>query len=280
MINIDFSNKDPDQELSRKTSILIKIIWSVITIVTVSFITNMVIQPEHISRYALILFLIWPVSIALFFCVRKGYIYFSAFFYVSFLLLMIFIFSWTGGGIKGHGIKFLPIVVLFAGLTLGKKEIWLFGIVATLGGLVLTLADYFQQLPVKEPLGLSSFIYWIYVTAAIFLLCFLENLSVEELRQALAKSRKELLIREKTERLLEEKNRKLTEIAFLQSHQVRRPVASLLGLLSLLKFDNPNDPVNVEVIPKIEIVAKELDEVIREVVRKTDEIESAFKNIE
>jgi len=66
--------------------------------------------------------------------------------------------------------------------------------------------------------------------------------------------------------------KKLSEIAFLQSHQVRRPIASILGLTSLFVFDKPSDPLNSEVISRVEIAAKELDIVIREIVEKTNEI--------
>lgn len=67
-------------------------------------------------------------------------------------------------------------------------------------------------------------------------------------------------------------NEKLFEIAFLQSHQVRRPIASLLGLISLCKFDDPNSPLNGEVLSRVEIAARELDMVILEIVKKTAEI--------
>jgi signal transduction histidine kinase len=104
----------------------------------------------------------------------------------------------------------------------------------------------------------------------------MEILSVEELRKALAKSQRELAMREKSEKMLEMKNKKLTEIAFLQSHQVRRPVATLLGLMRLLKLDDPADPINMEIIPKIETVTKELDTVIHDIVIKTAEAETMF----
>lgn len=82
---------------------------------------------------------------------------------------------------------------------------------------------------------------------------------------------------EKKERTIAEakiktQNEKLFEIAFLQSHQVRRPVASLLGLISLCKFDDPGNPVNGEVLSRVKIAAKELDLVIHEIVKKTAEI--------
>lgn len=54
----------------------------------------------------------------------------------------------------------------------------------------------------------------------------------------------------KEKRIADEKlkiqNEKLYEIAFLQSHQVRVPVAHILGLYSLFKFDTPYDPINAK----------------------------------
>jgi len=84
-------------------------------------------------------------------------------------------------------------------------------------------------------------------------------------------------VAEKKEKIIAEakiktQNEKLFEIAFLQSHQVRRPIASLLGLISLCKFDDPNNPLNGEVLSRVEIAARELDTVILEIVKKTAEI--------
>jgi DNA-binding NtrC family response regulator len=67
-------------------------------------------------------------------------------------------------------------------------------------------------------------------------------------------------------------NEKLFEIAFLQSHQVRAPVAHILGLINLFKLDKPNDPVNAEIIKMLQTTTLELDKVIHEVVIKTMEI--------
>lgn len=74
------------------------------------------------------------------------------------------------------------------------------------------------------------------------------------------------------EEKLKIKNGKLVEICFLQSHQVRRPIASILGLISLFNFNDPNDPVNSEIILKLEISAKEFDSAIHEIVQKTIEL--------
>lgn len=71
---------------------------------------------------------------------------------------------------------------------------------------------------------------------------------------------------------LETQNEKLREIAFLQSHQVRVPIANVLGLFQLFNFNNPADPVNTEIMGKLKMSADSLDAVIREIVSNTGEI--------
>jgi len=65
---------------------------------------------------------------------------------------------------------------------------------------------------------------------------------------------------------------KMLEVAFLQSHQIRRPVADILGLISFFNLDTPADPENIEVLSKLKAAAEELDTIIREIVQKTSEI--------
>lgn len=88
-----------------------------------------------------------------------------------------------------------------------------------------------------------------------------------KIRRALkeVKEKKEKAISEETIRV---QNEKLFEIAFLQSHQVRRPVSSILGLIELIK----KPPLNYKVIEHLETAAKELDSVIHEIVQKTNEL--------
>jgi len=74
---------------------------------------------------------------------------------------------------------------------------------------------------------------------------------------------------------LKQQNKKLAEIAFLQSHQVRAPVASMLGLFKLFNFENANDPLNSEVLKKLQNITVEFDKMIREIVEKTVEIRNA-----
>ncbi|PBQ32786.1 hypothetical protein CNR22_13715 [Sphingobacteriaceae bacterium] len=84
----------------------------------------------------------------------------------------------------------------------------------------------------------------------------------------------------KAKRLVEEKlkiqNEKLFEIAFLQSHQVRVPVAQILGLFNLFKFEDPADPINSEVLYRLKSASESLDTIIRDIVQKTSEIKDAL----
>jgi len=71
---------------------------------------------------------------------------------------------------------------------------------------------------------------------------------------------------------IEEQNTALREIAFIESHKVRGPVATILGLQQLFNTDDPGDPMNIEVLEGIRKVSHDLDIIIREVVRKSNDI--------
>ncbi|MCX6294844.1 MAG: response regulator [Bacteroidetes bacterium] len=80
--------------------------------------------------------------------------------------------------------------------------------------------------------------------------------------------------KEEIEHKMKMQNEKLFEIAFLQSHQVRRPVASIQGLIGLFNFKAPDDPINSEVLSRLQIATLEFDEIIRSIVQKTYEIKN------
>jgi len=73
----------------------------------------------------------------------------------------------------------------------------------------------------------------------------------------------------KTEEALIEQNERLRNIASLSSHELRRPVASMLGLLNILDKENFNNPDNEQIIAHLFTVSTEIDEVIRVIVNKT-----------
>lgn len=63
-------------------------------------------------------------------------------------------------------------------------------------------------------------------------------------------------------------NEQLREITFPQSHEVRRPVANMLGLLKCLNKEEPG-PENQKIVYLMEQTTTELDLIIRKTVDKT-----------
>lgn len=78
-----------------------------------------------------------------------------------------------------------------------------------------------------------------------------------------------LIERKRNEEHLTEQTRRLQEIAAISSHNIRRPVATILGLVNLFDKKNPTNPLNNEIIQHLETTASELDEVIHVIVEKT-----------
>lgn len=71
---------------------------------------------------------------------------------------------------------------------------------------------------------------------------------------------------------LELQNQKLMEIAWVQSHEVRAPLARLMGLVQLLTRDDTDEVDFKKALDHILFSANELDDIVRKIVRKTEEI--------
>ena len=65
-------------------------------------------------------------------------------------------------------------------------------------------------------------------------------------------------------------NLKLKELAFLQSHEVRRPLTNILGLVELINpaLDEKNDEQNIKLLQFLKQSAIELDDMIRKTMDK------------
>jgi len=70
---------------------------------------------------------------------------------------------------------------------------------------------------------------------------------------------------------IQRQNEQLREIAWIQSHQVRAPVARILGLLNYLeKYEIISPSERMKLLHSIRESSLELDSIIRDVVRKTE----------
>jgi len=72
-----------------------------------------------------------------------------------------------------------------------------------------------------------------------------------------------------TEKAIVDQNERLRHIASLTSHELRRPVASMLGLINIMDRQNFFNPDNKEIIEHLLTVGNEIDQVIRLIVDKT-----------
>jgi PAS domain S-box-containing protein len=78
-----------------------------------------------------------------------------------------------------------------------------------------------------------------------------------------------LIENKRTQDHVKDQNRRLQEIASISSHEIRRPVATILGLVNLFDQRTLDNPLNKEIINHLDITAKELDAVIHTIVEKT-----------
>ena len=102
-----------------------------------------------------------------------------------------------------------------------------------------------------------------YVIVTGFLLFYFirRRIKVEKfLFGKLRETRKELI---KNKDILEVKNKILEEYAFIISHNIRRPLANILGLTELLNASEIKESNTNEIISKLKKSAEELDDLVK-----------------
>jgi tetratricopeptide (TPR) repeat protein len=84
--------------------------------------------------------------------------------------------------------------------------------------------------------------------------------------------RNRLLRNEKKRHLrqIENQSETLSNIAHIQAHEIRGPVATILGLAQILDIEDAANPANKEIIAGIAEVAERLDAIVTDVVNKTN----------
>jgi len=77
---------------------------------------------------------------------------------------------------------------------------------------------------------------------------------------------------------IEKRNERLREIAWIQSHKVRAPLAKLMGLVNMLSSKTFDDAGLTKILDYINSSANELDSVIREVTTKSEDVDRLMTN--
>ncbi len=78
---------------------------------------------------------------------------------------------------------------------------------------------------------------------------------------------------------IEEQNQKLSEISWMQSHVVRAPIARLMGLIDIIKHPNNSEELKEELFGYILNSAYELDQIVRDITSKAEEIGPYLNNL-
>ncbi|WP_411274830.1 response regulator [Daejeonella sp.] len=71
---------------------------------------------------------------------------------------------------------------------------------------------------------------------------------------------------------IEKQNQRFGEISWIQSHVVRAPIARLMGLISLIKHPASDEQLKLELLGYVLDSAHELDDIVREITHKAEEI--------
>jgi PAS domain S-box-containing protein len=88
-----------------------------------------------------------------------------------------------------------------------------------------------------------------------------------------------LIESKKNETYIKEQNSRLHAIANISSHELRRPVATILGLVNLFDKHNEMNPLNNEIIDYLYISTRELDKVIHDIVEQTININTNWAEV-
>jgi PAS domain S-box-containing protein len=75
--------------------------------------------------------------------------------------------------------------------------------------------------------------------------------------------------RKQSENQIREQVDKLKEVAWIQSHEVRKPLANILGLLQLLKSGAVNETEHRQLLDHMEVSCRDLDTVVKRIVDKS-----------
>jgi len=80
------------------------------------------------------------------------------------------------------------------------------------------------------------------------------------------------------ERIIEQNNH-LREIAFMSAHTVRAPLTNIMSIAQMLDPNNFTNSRDIHLINYLKISAKELDDVIHEIVDKTSKVEAEISSL-
>lgn len=142
----------------------------------------------------------------------------------------------------------------------------------TVGSVWVILSDQvvsalIESMAAKDRAMLQSLKAFVFIGLSGILLQYLINLYHRGQKRNMADLKRRLEESRLQQAMINEQNRVLKEIAWINSHDLRKPVASILGLSELLNATK--DPLEKETYyPMINSCAEELDLIVRQTAAK------------
>jgi len=175
---------------------------------------------------------------------------------------------------NGAGVLYLYASTVFIVLVFSERLGYLsiaFHILVTVF-VAFTINNHFGQSLQMEETKLNT---WILISCNLIFLSTIGVLIISRLINGLdATINEAFTLRDNLARqvaTIEAHNLKLTEIAYIQSHLVRAPLASSIGLIELLKI-SPEEKPDPEVIHHLETAIRELDDMVRAIIKNSEKV--------
>lgn len=130
---------------------------------------------------------------------------------------------------------------------------------------------WIDGMPAQNRAMMHSLKAFLFIVLSALILQYLINLYHRGQKKNMADLTKRLEESRKQQTLINEQNSLLKELAWINSHDIRKPVASILGLSALIK--ETSDQLEKEkYYPMINSCIEELDGIVHQTAAKLDEI--------
>ncbi len=182
--------------------------------------------------------------------------------------------SFASGGIRSFVLPWISLIPIICLLLVGSVMAWVWSFIGLATVVMFTLVNVDQYLPVdlmmkQNDLWTASLL--IGLQFLILTITYIFDRQLAEARSVIERQNKELQVRNinleeeinhRTKELIEY-NHQLEQFAFISSHNLRAPVASILGLGNLLKMGQTRDD-EIVVTQKLIQAAVDLDRVVKD----------------
>lgn len=139
------------------------------------------------------------------------------------------------------------------------------------------LLESFSLLPTQKRINISPFRFkdagnnWRWIETIV------TNMMDDPAVEGIVTNSRDVTERRNYTEAIEEQNKKLREIAWMQSHMVRAPLARILGIIEVLNTQTKEEVNTTELLNSLQSSATELDDILRRIVKKTENVPKPIK---